>query len=134
MTGDTVEQSRHVSVLIGCPAVQVYDFAADPANLPQWAAGLATGVDQEGERTFAESPMGRIEIVFAPRNEFGVLDHDVITPDGARTSNPMRVVATDDGCEVIFSVRRRGMSDQDFDRDAAAVQADLETLRRIMTG
>lgn len=125
-------ESRHLSVFVDRPAADVYRYAADPANLPDWAAGLATGITSEAGRWFADSPMGRIEIIFAPQNEFGVLDHDVVTPDGARTYNPMRVVPADAGCELIFSVRRRGMSIEEFDRDCAAVLADLQTLARLM--
>ncbi|MBO0813074.1 MAG: SRPBCC family protein [Microlunatus sp.] len=125
-------ESRHVSVFVNRPAADVYRYAADPANLPDWAAGLATGIASEQGRWFAVSPMGRIEIIFAPPNEFGVLDHEVVTPDGARTYNPMRVVPADDGSELIFSVRRRGMSIDEFDRDSGAVLADLQTLARLM--
>ena len=56
-------------------------------------------------------------------------------PDGTAVDNPLRVVALDDGAEVVFHVRRRpGMTDDDFARDAEAVAADLETLRRILEG
>jgi hypothetical protein len=34
---------------------------------------------------------------------------------------------------VVFTVRRRaGMTDEEFDADAAAVAADLETLRTLL--
>ena len=34
-------RSQHISIGIGRPASEVYDFTADPLNLPTWAAGLA---------------------------------------------------------------------------------------------
>jgi hypothetical protein len=125
-------ESRHVSVFIDRPVADVYRYAADPMNLPDWAAGLASGVSSEDGRTYADSPMGRIELRFAPPNEFGVLDHEVVASDGTTTYNPMRAVVADDGCEVIFSVRRRELSDEEFDRDASAVLADLQRLAAIM--
>ncbi|HEY9290550.1 MAG TPA: SRPBCC family protein [Microlunatus sp.] len=126
------QESRHISVFIDRPVAEVYGYACDPTNLPNWAAGLATGVRSEGGRIFADSPMGQIEIVFAPKNEFGVLDHDVITEDGTRTYNPLRVVADGDSSELTFSVRRRDATQEEFDRDCAAVLADLQTLKSIM--
>lgn len=43
-------QSRHVSVVIPTSPERVYEFAADAANLPRWAAGLASGrVTHDGE-------------------------------------------------------------------------------------
>ena len=126
------DESQHVSVHIALPAAEVYAYAADPAHLPEWAAGLASGVHHEDGRWFADSPMGRIELRFAPPNAFGVLDHDVVEPDGTTTTNPLRVVPAPGGSEVIFTVRRRGMTDDELRRDVAAVRADLETLARVV--
>ena len=45
----------------------------------------------------------------------------------------MRVVADGQSCEVVFTVRRQpGMTDEEFDRDADAVRADLATLKRLL--
>lgn len=60
---------------------EVYDFAAGPLNLPRWAAGLTSSkVERDGQQWFTESPLGRVTFTFAPRNDFGVLDHDVTLP------------------------------------------------------
>lgn len=117
------------------PWREVYDFAADPTTLPQWAAGLAGAQVRRGEDGdwVTESPMGLVSVVFAAPNPFGVLDHDVTLPDGETVANPLRVIPNGDGCDVVFTVRRRpAMSDEDFERDTAAVAADLATLRQLM--
>ncbi|MBW3664959.1 MAG: SRPBCC family protein [Actinobacteria bacterium] len=120
-------RSQHISVDIDRPATDVYDFVADPFNLPQWAAGLAGAeVEYDGEQWSTESPMGRVRFWFVPRNEFGVLDHDVTLPSGETVHNPLRVIRDGDGCEVVFTLRQRpGMTDEEFDRDAEAVARDL---------
>ena len=108
---------------------EVYDFAADPLNLPEWAAGLAgSTVERDGPQWFTESPMGRVTFSFAPRNEFGVLDHDVKLPSGESVNNPLRVISDGDDCEIIFTLRRRpDMTDEDFQRDAESYrQLDIE--------
>ncbi|MCE0762735.1 SRPBCC family protein [Pseudonocardia kujensis] len=127
--------SRHVGVRIEAPASEVYAFVADPTNLPRWAAGLATAsVELREGRWVTESPMGTVEIAFAPRNEFGVLDHDVVLPSGEVVSNPLRVLPNEDGCDLVFTVRRRhDMSDEDLERDVAAVRTDLDTLARLLS-
>lgn len=128
-------ETRHVSVSIERPWREVYDFAADPTTLPQWAAGLAGSEVRRGEDGdwVTESPMGLVSVVFAASNPFGVLDHEVTLPGGEIVANPLRVIPNGDGCDVVFTVHRRpGMSDEDFERDAAAVAADLATLRRLM--
>ena len=127
-------RSQHISIGIDRPAAAVYDFAADPLNLPRWAAGLAgSKVERHGNRWFADSPMGRVTFTFTPRNDFGVLDHDVTLPSGETVYNPLRVIRDGDGCEVVFTLRQRpGMTEEDFQRDAVMVARDLATLRSLV--
>ena len=128
-----MRESLHLSTHIARSAAEVYAFVADPANLPQWAAGLSGSIEQRDGRWFADSPMGDVEVRFVEENPYGVLDHDVTLPDGTTVTNPMRVVADDDGCEVVFTVRRAvGATDAELQADAAAVRADLATLKQLL--
>jgi hypothetical protein len=126
--------SQHISIGINRPMSEVYDFAADPLNLPKWAAGLAgSTVERDGQQWFTESPMGRVTFSFAPRNDFGVLDHDVTLPSGEIVYNPLRVISDGDNCEVVFTLcQRPDMTDEDFQRDAEAVAKDLSTLKSVV--
>jgi len=126
-------RSRHISVSINRSPDHVYEFAANPENLPQWAAGLSGSIEYVGGEWISESPMGRIKVEFAPQNPFGILDHDVTLPTGARVHNPMRVFANDDGSELIFTVYQRpDMSDEAFAQDGQAVARDLNTLKSLL--
>ena len=142
-------RTRHVSTVIRRPPEQVYAYARDPANLGAWAAGLASGRIEPGDESGAEgggadgdgdrgdtlvvdSPMGRVSVRFLPRNELGVLDHEVTLPDGTVTYNPLRVVPHPDGAEVIFTLR--GVDDDEFEQDAAMVAEDLARLRAVFEG
>jgi uncharacterized protein YndB with AHSA1/START domain len=125
-TVDSLETSRHVSVWVDAAPEAVYAFASDPAELPRWAAGLA-------DPTLAEA-----DVEFVAHNAFGVLDHVVRLPSGEAVYNPMRVIPAEPGvprCEVVFTLRRqKTMTNEQFEADAAAVAADLETLRRLVEG
>jgi hypothetical protein len=127
-------ESQHLSVVIHRSAADVYDFAADPANLPLWAAGLASAaVEQVDGQWVADSPMGRVTVGFVEHNAFGVLDHVVTLPSGESFYNPLRVVPYGDASEVVFTLRRQpGMTDDQFLGDADAVRADLASLRLIL--
>jgi len=47
--------------------------------------------------------------------------------------NALRVTPNGDGAEVTFTVLKLpGMTDAEFERDAAAVLADLKTLKAIL--
>ena len=126
-------RSLHLAVSIDRPAAEVYDYARDPARLPEWAAGLAGGIALVDGEWVADSPMGRVVVRFAERNPFGVLDHDVTLPGGTTVTNPLRVLPDGEGCEVVFTLRRAAATtDAEFAADAAAVTADLATLNRVV--
>ena len=128
-----VSDSRHLSVHVERPPAEVYAYAADPTRLPEWAPGLCSAVERDGDRWYAVSGSDRIELTFAPGNPYGVLDHAVHLPTGETFHNPLRVVPHDDGSEIVFTLRRQpGMSDADFDRDSGVVLADLESLKRMV--
>ena len=130
-----MSESRHLSTHIARPAAEVYAFVTDPSRLPEWAAGLGGRVEERDGRWFADSPMGEVEVRFAPENPFGVADHAVTLPDGQVFSNPMRVLPDGDGSEVVFTLRRQPeMTDQAFESDAEAIRTDLATLRRLLEG
>lgn len=125
-------QSSHVSVTIERDPADVYAYLADPANLPEWAAGLGAVRQVEGEWV-VESDAGRIPIRFAPTNELGVVDHWIAPPGRREIHIPMRVVPNGDDAEVTFLLfRQPGMSEDAFDADRAAVEADLERLKRVL--
>ena len=125
--------SLHLTVHIDRSAEEVYRFAADPARLLQWAAGLSGSIEERDGRWFADSPMGEVEVRFAAENAYGVLDHDVTLPDGTTVTNPLRVLPDGAVCEVVFTLRRGpGVTEEAFDADAAAVRTDLATLKRLM--
>jgi len=121
----------HVTIERRLP--DVYDFLADPANMPQWASGLGKGIEQIDGKWLADTPEGKLEVRFAPVNDFGVLDHEVVTASGESVFVPMRVVANGDGCELTFTLfRQSGMSDDKFNEDTAWVTRDLETLKTLL--
>ena len=126
-------ESKQISESIDRSAADVYRYASDPANLPAWAPGLGSSVENIDGHWFVETPAGRARCAFVERNEFGVLDHEVTLPSGDVIYNPMRVVPNGDGCDVVFTLRRLpDMSVEDFERDAGLVHADLTRLKQVL--
>jgi hypothetical protein len=85
-------ESRHISEWIDRPADEVYEYALDPANMPQWAPGLGSSVEKVDDQWFVETSEGRVGFAFVRRNEYGVLDHYVTLPLGEVVYNPLRVI------------------------------------------
>lgn len=129
-----VMQSRIIHLSVEKPWAQVYGFASDPKNMPRWAAGLGGGLKPDGNDWIADGgPLGEVRVNFAPANEFGVIDHVVTLPDGLKVYNALRVTPNGSGAEVSFTLLRvDGMTDEDFEQDASAITADLETLKSLL--
>ncbi|WP_277959523.1 SRPBCC family protein [Frigoribacterium faeni] len=123
----------HISRAFDHDVTAVSSVAGDPENLPAWAAGLSAGIRHDEGRWFTDSPMGVVEVAFTGPVELGILDHDVTLPDGTVVSNPLRVVANDQGSEAVFTLfRRDGMSEADVESDARLVRGDLDRLATLL--
>ncbi len=110
-----------------------YAFAGAPENMPLWASGLASGLERDGDDWIAKGVLGTVRVSFVPHNEFGVIDHTVTIESGLRVYNALRIVPNDSGCEIMFTLLRMpGMTDEQFEADAAHVGRDLEALKRLM--
>ncbi|MFP8967408.1 SRPBCC family protein [Pokkaliibacter sp. CJK22405] len=133
-----MSDALHLGITLQCTAEKVYAFVRDARHLPLWAAGLASSEVSEiaPDRWAMASPLGSVEVAFCAKNTLGVLDHEVTLADGQRFMNPMRVVPFGPDprySEFSFTLfRQPGMSDADFARDRAAVEADLVTLKALL--
>lgn len=126
-------ESRHLSVFVDRPVAEAYAYVSDPANLPTWALGLGSSVVHEDDAWFVETAEGRVRFSFAPPNDFGVLDHEIVLPDGSTVYVPLRAIADGDGCEIVFTLRRAPwMTDADLERDAGLVSSDLAVLKEVL--
>ncbi len=135
MKNDGLSEVRHVSVSIDRPPDLVYQFAANPENMPKWAVGLGTSFRPRGDGSWiAEGgPVGGATVRFVERNRLGVLDHDVTVASGETIHVPIRVLPNGAGSEVVFTLfRRAGVSAAEFANDAKAVEKDLRTLKRLL--
>lgn len=126
-------EMRHLSVSIERSAEDVYRFMANVENMAQWAAGIGKLTRVRGQHWLSEGPLGNAKVRFTEPNDFLVLDHDVTLPSGITVHNALRVLPNHRGSEVVFSViRQQDMSDDDYERDTAAVQKDLHMLKKLM--
>lgn len=127
------KEVRYLSISIEREPEAVYAFASNPENLPQWAAGLGQGVKRAGEHWEVKTGDGTVGLRFTPHNEFGVLDHTVVLPDGTEVYVPMRVMPNGKGSEVVLVLfRQPEMDDAEFDRDAGLMQKDLSALKALL--
>jgi len=128
--------ARTLSVSIAASAADVYAFTSDPRRLSEWATGLGTSPMALPDGAWrVESPVGPMRVVFAPANDFGVVDHIVFPLTGRDpvADVPLRVVPNGTGSEVMLTVfQQPDMSDAQYDADCKLVQADLARLKHAL--
>ncbi|MGC4004621.1 MAG: hypothetical protein QM811_16470 [Pirellulales bacterium] len=125
--------TKTVSTYIDCPPNRIYDYVRDANNLPHWAKNFVRSVSESAGGWKIETEHGQLDFRFAPHNTLGVLDHFIRLPTGDEVFVPMRVVANDEGAEVLFTIFRTPIqSDADFARDQELVRGDLRTLKIVL--
>jgi hypothetical protein len=128
-------RSQTIAVSIRYPCRQVYDFLAEPLNLPTWGSNMGATIEHvSGNDWASEGEHGRVIYRYHPRNDFGILDHAVFREGEEPFTIPMRIVANgEDGAEVIYTLYQRpGMTDAEFESETEWVLADLMTLKALL--
>lgn len=132
-----MQASHVITVSIGRPYGEVYEFLADPLNFGRWASLPNSTMDPLGGSDWlVDLPRGRRVIRFAPRNTFGVLDYQVFEKgeDGGPIT-PVRVVPNGGGTELIFVwFRHDGVSDDMFRSEVEWITSDLQRLKSLVEG
>jgi hypothetical protein len=83
----------------------------------------------------AETPTGEAMVRFTDPNPYGVLDHWVAFDGKPEIYIPLRMIANRNGTEAeLVLFRQPEMSDAEFASDAALVEKDLATLKRLLEG
>lgn len=120
----------NLSISINRHADDVYAYISNPEKLPEWAAGLGNGVQRTNEENvwLVNTPKGQASVRFTEKNKFRIADHYV-----NEVYIPIRVLEHNGGSEIVFTLfRLPNMTDEEFKMDMAAVQKDLETVKKIM--
>jgi uncharacterized protein YndB with AHSA1/START domain len=127
-------RSLTITVSIARPCEEVYEFLAEPLNLPTWTVAIERIEHRRNNDWAAATPRGEIIIRYAARNKHGVLDYSVLRPGESDVHVvPLRVFANDDGTELTFThYQRPGMSEELFNSEAEWIRSDLLTLKTLL--
>lgn len=125
--------THSLSVYVARPVAVVHAYLTNPRNLPVWAPGFARAVRRDGDAWTVETADGPVGFAFLAADREGCCDHRVTLADQTALDVPLRVEAEGDGARVTLTVSRGpAMSDADFARDVALVEADLARLRATL--
>jgi hypothetical protein len=125
------------TVTIDAPADQVFDFVADPENLPRWAVAFCRAIrraDEPGaERWIVTTAQGEVPIRYVTDRTLGMIDFHFAGPSGLEDVARSRVLANGAGAEYVFTqFQAPGMSDEIFEGQVRALVEELQVLRGLI--
>ena len=125
--------NKKLSIRVNRSAAEAYEFLSEPQNFGRWSSRAGTSLRPAGSDWIAETHEGPATVRFTERNSRGVLDHSLELPRGESIYVPLRVVASDEGCELVLTLfRRRDMSEERFAAEAELAMRDLVAAKQIL--
>ena len=121
------------AVSIDGPAAQVFDFVADPENLPKWAVGFCHAIRRDGDRWFVRTAQGEIAIRYVTDRALGVVDFYLSPAPGVEAAAFSRVLPNGGGAEYVFTqFQGAGVPDEVFAGQVAALAQELRVLQALV--
>ena len=112
---------------------QLFEFVADPGNLPRWAVGFCRAIRRGDDHWIAETPQGEVAIRYVIDPSLGVVDFYMSPASGTEVAAFSRVVPNGDGAVYIFTqFQTPGMPDEAFEAQVRALKEELVVLRALM--
>jgi uncharacterized membrane protein len=124
------------AVTIDAPVREVYDFVADPGNLPRWAVGFCRAIRPDAtvpERWIVTTGQGDVVVRFERNDALGVVDFHVLPGAGPEFAAYSRVVANGAGAQYILTqFQVPGMPDSAFEAQVHTITEELQVLRALI--
>jgi hypothetical protein len=121
------------SVSLDAQANAVFEYIADPRNLPRWAVGFAREVRSENGRWFVLTAHDEIALEVAADAALGTIDFHMSPSPGVSAVAYSRVLAAGDGAEYVFTqFQSDGMPDAVFEAQVTALREELTVLQSII--
>jgi hypothetical protein len=121
------------AVTLNAPAGTVFDFLADPENLPKWAVGFAHGIRRSGDEWRVRTAQGEVGIRFVTNRDRRTIDFHIAPVPGIEVVAYSRVLDGPAGSEYVFTqFQTPDMPDTTFDGQVHALREELAVLQGIM--
>jgi hypothetical protein len=123
------------AVTIEAPADHVFDFLAEPENLPRWAVGFARAIRPANDSGdwIVTTGQGEVQIRFVTDRAMGAIDFYISPAPGLEAAAFSRVVPNGEGAEYVFTqFQTLGMPDHVFEQQVYTLGKELQLLRELM--
>ena len=122
------------SITIDSTPAHVFDFVADPTNLPKWAVGFCRSIRREGDRWIVETAHGDVPIRLSTHRDLGIIDFFFSPAPGVELAAYSRVVPSGEGGAAysFTQFQAPGMSEAVFEGQVKALVEELLALRSLI--
>lgn len=132
-TSHTLLPSNTQSAAVDSAPSELFDFLAEPRNLPRWAVGFCRAIRSDGDRWVASTSQGDVSIRFVTNRDFGTIDFHISPAPAVEFAAFSRVLPNGAGAEYVFTqYQLPGMSADLFAGQIAALAEELHVLQSIM--
>jgi hypothetical protein len=129
----TVTRSDTQAIEIEAGPADLFDFLADPENLPRWAVGFCRGIRRDGGQWLVMTAEGEVGIRYVTDRQLGVIDFYISPAPGVELAAYSRVLPNGDGAEYVFTqFQSPGMPDGVFAGQVAALTEELRILQGLI--
>ena len=132
----TFSRSDTRTVTLAASPQDVFDFVANPENLPRWAVGFCHSIrreDESDDRWVVTTGNGEISVRYVTDRALGVVDFHLSPAPGVESVAYSRVVPNADGAEYIFTqLQAPGMPDDVFEAQVDALREELIVLQALV--
>ena len=132
---DNKMRSNTQTVTIHRNAHDVFEFIAQPENLPKWAIYFCQSIEKaDADWWTVTSPEGRtFKLRFIIDRSAGVIDMHISPRAGIEVVVPTRVVPNADGAEYIFTqFQLPGQPDEQFQAQVAGIPDEFAMLKQML--
>lgn len=114
---------------------KVFEFVAQPRNLPHWARAFCQAIRLHGDAWLVTSPQGEVRVRYRTDAAVGVIDFHLTPAPGVEAFAASRVVPNGTGSEYVFTQFQTPLMPDDlFTRQVHALQQELVTLKALLEG
>jgi uncharacterized membrane protein len=130
-TGTSASNTQ--AVTIDASADELFDFLADPENLPRWAVGFCRSIRRDTDRWVVATAQGEVAIRYVTDRALGVIDFLLSPAPGVEAAAFSRVIPNGGGAEYVFTqFQAPGVPDEVFAGQVAALTEELHILQRLV--
>jgi hypothetical protein len=121
------------AVTLAGSSEMVFDFLADPENLPKWAVGFCRSIRRDGDRWLVRTAQGELGVRYVTDRAFGVIDFYISPAPGVEAAAYSRLLPNGDGAEYVFTqFQGPAVPGPVFAGQVAALTEELHILQRLI--